>query len=115
MIKFFVLIALIFGGVYYSLSREDIPEIAEEDTSPHKKINTVVAMANYLSEKEKKDAQLPVQPKIDKEDKNVDVAEETVAAYNDPESTVPLEYTQPEDLAARMPSGGEEDYEEKEE
>ena len=102
MIKFFVLLALIFGSVYFYVSQEEIPEVVEEEVSSKKEVKTVVEMANYLSEKEK----VVVQASVEVEKENPDLSfendpefeldERALAAIhdgqvilNDPENTVP--------------------------
>ena len=102
MIKFFVLLALIFGSVYFYVSQEEIPEVVEEEVSSKKEVKTVVEMANYLSEKEKAVVQASVQ--VEKENPDLsfqydpafELDERALAAIHDgqviltdPENTVP--------------------------
>jgi hypothetical protein len=106
MINFFVLLALIFGSVYFYVSQEEIPEVVEEEVSSKKEVKTVVEMANYLSEKEKEKEKVVVQASVEVEKENPDLSfendpefeldERALAAIhdgqvilNDPENTVP--------------------------
>ena len=106
MIKFFVLLALIFGSVYFYVSQEEIPEVVEEEVSSKKEVKTVVEMANYLSEKEKEQEKVVVQASVEVEKENPDLSfqddpafeldERALAAIHDgqviltdPENTVP--------------------------
>lgn len=116
MIKFFLLLALIFGGVYYSLTRESLPAIVEQKVNPGTKVKTVVEMANYLSAIAKKDVSVVVHPEINLE-KNSDLEVTTATTQDerlplDSGSTLPLEYSLPDDLAARLPSSEGESEEE---
>jgi hypothetical protein len=105
MIKFFVLLALIFGSVYFYVSNEEIPEVVEEEVSSKKEVKTVVEMANYLSEKEKAVVQASVQ--VEKENPDLsfqydpafELDERALAAIHDgqviltdPENTVPYDH-----------------------
>jgi hypothetical protein len=106
MIKFFVLLALIFGSVYFYVSQEEIPEVVEEEVSSKKEVKTVVEMANYLSEKENENEKVVVQAPVQLEKENPDLSfqydpafeldERALAAIHDgqviltdPENTVP--------------------------
>ena len=108
MIKFFVLLALIFGSVYFYVSQEEIPEVVEEEVSSKKEVITVVEMANYLSEKEKEQEKekVVVQASVEDEKENPDLSFENDPAFElderalaaihdgqviltDPENTVP--------------------------
>ena len=106
MIKFFVLLALIFGSVYFYVNQEEIPEVVEEEVSSKKEVKTVVEMANYLSEKEKEQEKVVVQASVEVEKENPDLSfqddpafeldERALAAIHDgqviltdPENTVP--------------------------